>query len=145
MNNENAVQAPPVETVEGTVEKPYTLRKLRDDDLWPVLDMIGKVMPDQLQSMITELMLDTDKPQTDAERMAKYEQIGSKFAARMLVDLVRNMGKVHDEVYAFLSSVSGLTPETIQGMPFGTAPAMLWEIIKSGANADFFKAVRKLL
>ena len=35
--------------------KPYTLRKLTGEDLWPVLDIVGKVLPDDLAPLFLDI------------------------------------------------------------------------------------------
>lgn len=137
---ENTVNAQPVD---NAVEKPYTLRPLRDEDLWPVLDIIGKVMPDQLSGIMADVMLKMENKDADTEKL--MEEIGSEFVAKLLVSIVRKMNVARGEVYAFLSSVSGIPAAEIPGMPFGTTPRMIWDIVQSEVNADFFKVVSKLL
>ncbi len=131
-NQENSMQH---KAAEETAGKPYTLRPLKDGDLFPVLDIIGKVMPDELASTFAEVM---------AEEKG-IEEIGSVFVAKLLVSIVRNMGKIHDELYTFLSSVSGIPAAEIEEMEFGTTPAMLWDIVSNAKNTSFFKVVSKLL
>lgn len=126
-------------------EKPYTLRRLKDSDLWPVLDIIGKVMPDQFTDIMAEVMQQSFKVESEADVDKLIEHIGSQFVAKLAMNVLRNMNTVHDEVYAFLSSVSGIPADEIPEMGFGTTPRMLWDIVKNEANADFFKVVSKLL
>lgn len=126
-------------------EKPYNLRRLKDSDLWPVLDIIGKVMPDQFTDIMAEVMQQSFKVESETDVDKLIEHIGSQFVAKLVVNIIRNMNTVHDEVYAFLSSVSGIPAAEIPEMGFGTTPRMLWNIVKSETNADFFKVVSKLL
>lgn len=139
---EHVVNAQPVDNV---VEKPYTLRPLRDEDLWPVLDIIGKVMPDQLSGLFAEVLLKATEAGGEIDQQKLIEEIGSEFVAKLLVSIIRNMNVVRSEVYAFLSSVSGIPAAELPGMPFGTTPRMIWDIAQSEVNADFFKVVSKLL
>lgn len=126
-NMENKVQ------VEETA-KPYTLRRLKDRDLWPVLDIIGKVFPDDLSPVFVDL----------ATGQKSVREIGGIVIMKLVVAVIRNLRTVHDEVYDFLSDVSGIPAEEIEEMAFGTAPSMIWDIVKSEKNADFFKEFSKL-
>ena len=36
--------------------RPYTLRRLKDKDLWPVLDIISKVFPDDLGAVFAQIV-----------------------------------------------------------------------------------------
>lgn len=114
-------------------EKPYTLRRLKDKDLWPVLDIISKVFPDDLAPIFAQI----------ATGNKTLNQAGAEIVMKLVVAVLKNMGKVHDEVYALLADVSGLTAEEIQDMEFGTTPMMLWDIVNNEKNASFFVALSK--
>lgn len=113
-----------------TVGKPYTLRKLTDRDLWPVLDIIGKVLPDDLSSLFSQVML----------KEKSLEEVGAEGVTKIGVAIIRNMDKAQDDIYAFLADVSGISAQEIQAMPFGTTPRMIWEIVQDVKNAGFFGA-----
>lgn len=121
-------------TQEETKERPYTLRRLRDKDLWPVLDIIGKVFPDELSTVFAQLV---SKEKT-------VEEVGVTVVMRLVVAVIKNINKVHDEVYAFLSDVSGIHAAEIEEMEFGTTPMMIWDIVRNEKNNDFFGAASKL-
>lgn len=126
-----------MDNMENTVmteEKPYTLRRLKDKDLWPVLDIIGKVFPDNLSSTFVEV----------ATGQKSVQEIGGIVIMRLVTAIIRNLKTVHDEVYEFLSDVSGIPAAEIEEMPFGTTPNMIWDIVKSEKNTDFFKEFSKL-
>lgn len=126
-----------MDNVENTVmteEKPYTLRRLKDKDLWPVLDIIGKVFPDNLSAIFVEV----------ATGQKTASEVGGIVVMKLIMAVIRNLKTVHDEVYEFLSDVSGIPAAEIEEMPFGTTPNMIWDIVKSEKNADFFKEFSKL-
>ena len=114
-------------------ERPYTLRRLKDKDMWPVLYIIGQVFPGDLSSVFAEIVTGNKS----------VEQVGAEMVAKLGVAVIRNMGNVHDEVYALLSDVSGIPAEEIQEMEFGTTPMMILDIIKNEKNASFFEVVSK--
>lgn len=116
-------------------EKPYTIRRLTDDDMWQVLPILGKVIPDDLAPVFQQLM----------SKEKSLDEVGSVVAVRLVAAIMKNMPAVKADVYAFLSSVTGLDADTIKGMEIGTTPQMLWDIIAVEKNANFFKAVSRLL
>lgn len=116
------------------VNKPYTLRRLKDKDLWPVLDIIGKVFPDDLASLFVQI----------AAGEKSIREVGSIVVLRLVKAIVCNLKTVHDEVYEFLSDVSGIPAEEIEEMEFGTTPMMIWEIMRNEKNTSFFKELSKL-
>ena len=120
---------------ENTVEKAYALRELRDDDLWPLLDILGKVFPDELSVAFAQV----------ATGEKRVDEIGAEIMVKLVSAVLKNMGKVRSEVYEFLSGVTGIPADVIPGMKFGTTPKMVWDIARDVKNADFFKELSKSL
>ena len=114
-------------------ERPYTLRRLKDKDLWPILNIIGQVFPGDLSGIFAQIMTGNKN----------IEQVGAEVVMKLVVAVMRNMDTVEDEVYELLSDVSGIPAEEIGEMAFGTTPMMIWDIVKNEKNADFFVAVSK--
>ena len=112
----------------------YTLRPLMDEDLWPVLDIVGKVIPDDMNQVFA-LVASGEK---------NIKEVGYDVGFKLVTAIIKNLPKVHKEVYAFLSSVSGIPAEEIRKMKIGTTPRMIWDIAKEIGNADFFGALSKL-
>lgn len=108
--------------------KPYTLRRLDGDDLWPVLDIVGKVLPDDLAPVFTEI----------ATGEKSVAEVGGVVVFRLVSTIIKDIGKVKGEVYAFLTSVSGLTKDEINALGVMAVPKMIWEIYNAEKNVDFF-------
>lgn len=114
--------------------KPYTLRRLKDRDLFPILDIIGNVLPDNMAAIAMGIVTGNKT----------VEEVGGIVVARIVASILKNMKTVHDDVYAFLSDVSGIPVEEIEEMEFGTTPRMIWDIVKNEKNNDFFEELSKL-
>lgn len=114
----------------ATEKKPYTLRRLDGDDLWPVLEIVGKVLPDDLAPLFMEI----------ATGEKGVEEVGGIVVVRMISTVIKEIGKVKDEVYAFLGSVSGLNKDEINALGLLAVPKMIWEIYNAEKNVDFFGA-----
>lgn len=123
-----------MEEVITNEENKYNLRPLKDRDLWPVLDILGKVFPDEVGKIFAEVAVG-DKT---------IEQVGASVTMKLVTAVLKNIGKVHDEVYSLLSDLSGKPAEEIEDMPFGTTPGMIWEIVKEAKNGPFFRELAKL-
>ena len=114
--------------------RPYYLRDLKDKDLYTVLSIIDRIFPgDKLQKAFDEI----------ATGGKTIEEIGIQVATKLGFELIRNINAAHDEIYALLADMSGLSIEMLDNMPFGTGPMMIWDIVNNAKNADFFKAVFK--
>lgn len=144
--SEKEKSVPPTQEAE-TKEKPYTLRRLNDEDLWPVLDIIGKVFPDDASKLIASTLLEVTEGDTiDKAKLDKaISRVGADVVVKLATAVMKNMKLVKNEVYALLADVSGIPAEEIKKMPFGTSPMMIWDMVKNETNADFFAAVSKSL
>lgn len=124
------------EVIEETIiEKAYELRRLKDDDLWPILDIIAKVFPDDLSTVFAQIVT----------KEKSVQEVGAIVMTKLVVAVCKNIKYVRDEVYSLLSDVSGIPAEAIAGMEFGTTPMMIMDIAKDAKNASFFKVLSKLL
>ena len=147
--------------VDNAVEKgrPYMLRPLYDEDLYPVLDIIAKVCPEDLQPVFSKVMakfgsleklapaVDKDAPEeakilAEAARRKALEELANDIGVDIVMQLgltiIRNLKTVKNEVYALLSDLSGIDADEIRRMPFGTTPRMIMDVVKDIRNLDFF-------
>lgn len=122
-------------TEEVEIERKYELRRLKDRDLYPVLDILGKVLPDDLTALLASA----------ARRGKKIDDIGAAVTLKLITAVCKNINKVHDELYELLADVSGIPGKEIEEMEFGTTPMMIWDIVKNEKNAGFFSVLSKSL
>lgn len=130
-NKENVIEM----TNEEAVSKPYVMRELKDKDLFPILDIIATVMPDDLSEVFVQIVT---KEKT-------VNEVGGMVIYKIVIAVLKNIGMVHKEIYALLSDMSGIPADEIPEMPFGTTPSMIWDIVNNAKNASFFKELSKLL
>ena len=119
---------------EETMVRPYTLRRLVDRDLFPILGIISEVFPDDLAKVFVQL----------STKEKSVQEVGAMAVMKMVLAVLKNMDKVQDDVYALLSDVSGIPAEDIKSMEFGTTPMMIWDIVDNEKNNGFFKVLSKL-
>lgn len=120
--------------MEAEIPDSYILRPLCDEDLYPMLAIIGKVFPDDLKGAFVSV----------ASGEKTVRQIGYDVGYKLVVAVIKNLHTIGDEVYAFLSDLSGIAPEIIRKMKFGTTPKMIWEIYREAQNSDFFQVFSEL-
>jgi hypothetical protein len=121
-------------SAEAAVEKPYTLRSLNDGDLFPIVDIVTKVLPEDMSDVFMQI----------ASGEKSLEQLGGIALYKIIVAVLRNISKVRSELYALLSDLSGIPADEIPNMPFGTTPDMIWAVAADAKNANFFKVLSKL-
>lgn len=122
-----------METKENIIEKPYTLRDLTDEDMYPVIDIIATVFPEDLTPIIMKV----------AAGEKKIDELGAVAVIQIVRAILKNIGSIRDDLYAFLGDMAGIPADDIRKMPFGTTPMMIRDIVNDVKGADFFKVVSK--
>ncbi|MBR5786253.1 MAG: hypothetical protein IKY41_06140 [Clostridia bacterium] len=113
----------------------FHLRPLRDDDMYTIIHLVEALLPEEgVRDAFAAVALGN----------LSFAQVGARVMVDMILSVMKNAGAVKDDLYAFLSDLSGITPEKIREMPFGTTPAMLWALVNDAKNADFFEDVSML-
>lgn len=122
------------EIKETTTEKPYTLRRLNDEDLFTVVEIIGIALPEEAKAAFAQAVAGGD-----------VVKRGGMVAFDIVKFIMKNIKACKNEVYALLSDLSGIPADEIRTMPFGTTPKMLKEIFENEKDSDFFTDLSKLL
>lgn len=120
---------------EEIIEKPYTLRNLKDRDLFPLLQIFKKIGLKDFKEPFIQV----------ASGQKTMKQIGYLVALDMADVLVCNIPKAEEEIYSLWSSLSDIPAEEIKEMEFGTLPMMIVDTFKEMRNTSFFKVLSKLL
>lgn len=121
--------------VEEVIERPYTLRKFKDGDLWPLLQILKKIGIKDCKEAFVQV----------ATGEKSLKQIGMLAAFDMADILIGNLTKVEADAYALYADMSGLTVEEIKEMEFGTLPLMILDSFEEVKGTSFFKVLSKLL
>jgi len=117
-----------------TVERPYTLRKMKDGDLFPILKIFRKLGLKEFKGSLQQM----------AEGKT-VEELGVLVLLDMADVIIGNIDKAEDDIYGFWSDLSGISVEEIKEMEFGTLPLMIYDSFKEVKNASFFTVLSKLL
>lgn len=127
------------EVVEGQVkeviERPYTLRKFKDGDLFLLLQILKKIGIKDCKEAFIQV--------ASGEKSVK--EIGILTAFDLADILIGNLAKAEDEIYTLYSSLSGIPVEEMKEMEFGTLPLMIYDSFSEVKNTAFFKVLSKLL
>lgn len=135
VTEENAVQEveKPVE-----VERPYKLRGLKDKDLWPLLKIMRGIGLSEFKDILMQAF---GKNSGENAEM----QLGMTTITGIVGIIVEHAEEVKEDLYKLCSDLSGLTPEAIQDLEFGTMPLMLVDALTGVKNTAFFTALFKFL
>lgn len=124
-----------IPTQEEVIEKPYTLRNLKDGDLFPLLQILKKIGLKDFKEPFIQV--------ASGEKTLK--QVGIFTAIDMADVLICNLPKAENEIYALWERLSGIPADEIREMEFGTLPMMIVDTFKEMRNTTFFKVLSKLL
>ena len=149
--NETAVQA----TGENVRLKPYTLRKLSAEDVFPMLTIVKKIglkeFSDLLNKETLENVVDLFLRDTEAEKSGDNENtmvaIGLSIlpTAMDIVDVVLgNIVKIENDLYKFLEQISDLSVDEIKKLEMADFFEMIVDVVKKEEFKDFFSVVSKL-
>lgn len=123
------------ETTEEIIERPYTLRKLKDGDLIPLLGLFRKLGLKDFKDTIVK-----------AANGGNVQEIGVEALLNIGDVVIANLEtEAGNAIYEFYSSMSGIPVEEIKDMEFGTLPMMIYDSFSEVKNASFFKVLAKLL
>ena len=123
------------EKIEEVIERPYILRKLKDGDLFPLLQLFRKIGLKDFKSALMQV--------TDGKQL---KEIGVSIFLEMADIIIENIGgSAGDDIYSFWAELSGISVEEIKEMEFGTLPLMIYDSFNEVKNASFFKVLSKLL
>lgn len=120
---------------EVNIVRPYTLRKLNDGDLIPLLSLFRKLGLKEFKDVILK-----------AANGGNAAAIGIE-ATLNIGDVVisRLEGDAGEAVYDFYSSLCGIPVSEMKQMEFGTLPLMIYDSFAEVKNTSFFKVLAKLL
>lgn len=139
--------------VEEAVERPYNLRKLQDDDLWPLLQLLRKLgikdAKDTYAKYKNIVQFNPADYATKEEAEQALEELQEKKGVEIILDIaefvISKMDTHKDAVYEFYSGMSGIPADDIKKMEFGTLPLMIYDSFNGVKNTAFFKVLFRLL
>lgn len=119
------------------IERPYTLRKLKDRDLIPLLGILRKLGLKEYKEVITQAF-----HAGECEKMAVYINVALSLGDVIIANLE---GGAAEDIFNFWSALSGIPVEDMKEAEFGTLPLMIYDTFSEAKNCSFFKVLAKLL
>ena len=145
------------ETVEEVIERPYSLRKLADADLFPLLQLLRKLGFKDIKNAVTKAIEESKNKnifnpndyETEKEKVNALKKMQDTASIEVLLDmadlLISKIDTHSDDIYAFFSNLAGESVEEIKKKEFGTLPLMIYDSFLEVKNTAFFKVLSKLL
>ena len=129
----------------------FELRTLKSDDLFPMFGILSKIgfkdlkeiiTPDKIKdmkSMISQKDDEDEDENTDATTM-----LGVSVVLEVVSIIMKNLPSCKNEIYTFLSGLSGMTVKEIGNLDMVTFTEMIVAVVQKQEFKDFFKVVSKL-
>ena len=141
-----------VESVEPEVVKPYTLRKLCADDIFPMARIIVKIgfeefkdifQQDNIKNILKKVTERETAEGNDNSDIATSVGVQVMFSVGQIV--LTNLTSCRDDIYNFLSGVSGMEQKDIAALDLEVFAEMIIDVFQKPEFANFIKVVSKLL
>ncbi|GFI18889.1 hypothetical protein IMSAGC009_04068 [Lachnospiraceae bacterium] len=117
------------------IERPYTLRRLKDGDLFPLLKILKKIGIRDCKEAFIQV--------ASGEKSVK--EIGVMASFDITDILIGNLAKAEDEIYELWSDLSGIPAGEMKDMEFGTLPLMIMDTFSEARNTVFFRVLSRFL
>lgn len=130
---------------EEVVKRPYTLRKMRDDDLFPLLQLFRSIGLKEFKDAWTKARTKVKVNPDDAKSDDAKKEIGIDLFLDMADIMISKIATHSDAIYGFYERLSSIPAGEIKSMEFGTLPLMIYDSFSEIKNTAFFKVLFKLL
>ena len=124
-------------------EKKYELRKLEAKDIAPIASILSKIGIKEIKGCFSHAdMQSLTDGKTTEESIAA---VGAAVMFEMAGVILGNYEKCQNDIFRFLSSLSGMDMKQIESLPLDTFAEMVIDVVKKEEFKDFMKVVSKLL
>lgn len=145
-------QAQPVQNeLNKTEQKPYTLRKLCADDLFPMSRIISGIGLNEFKSAfdpneIKTLVKSISKSDDDNAPVSDdvVASVGMSVVLSVAQVIFSHLSACKDDIYTFLSNLSGIPVEGIGQLDPDVFLEMIIDVIQKPEFENFLKVVSKL-
>ena len=131
----------------------YELRKLQSKDVFSMLRIINKIGVKEFKGVlesdaVKQAIASTTTPNPasgEPEPKVETDKIGMTVALEIVNVLIMNIPSCEDDIYTFLSSLSGLKKKDVQELEMNVFFSMIMDVFKKQEFASFFGDVSKLV
>ena len=116
----------------------FEIRKLKADDIFPMFKLLSKVGIKDLKTINPETLKAMNSGSADTTA------VGFEIMMNLVEVLMENLPSCKTEIYSFLASLTGLSPEAISELDMATFAELVIAVVQKDDFKDFFKVVAKL-
>lgn len=131
----------------------FELRTLKSDDLFPMFGILSKIgfkdlkeiiTPDKIKDMKSMISQKDDEDENTDENTDATTMLGVSVVMEVVSIIMKNLPSCKNEIYTFLSGLSGMTVKEIGNLDMVTFTEMIVAVVQKQEFKDFFKVVSKL-
>ena len=128
-----------------TIEKKYELRELQSKDMFPMFRVINKIGVKEFKACFeADEVKNAMSAITNKQESANLEAIGLQVMIELASVVISHIGDAEQEIYAFLSGLSGMSKKELEELDMITFTEMIVDVFKKEEFKDFFGVVSKL-
>lgn len=121
-------------------EKKYELRALASKDVFPMFRIISKIGVKEFKQCF-----ESDEVKEAIKKGAdNLEAVGMSVFLDMAGIIISNVGNAEDEIYTFLSGLSGMKRKELEELDMVTFVGMIVDVIRKEEFKDFIGVVSEL-
>lgn len=123
----------------------FEIRNLAARDVAPMCRIISKIGLSEFKDAIPSETINSVFKENGDEEGDEAVAVGISVVVSIADIVFRNIDKVEKDLFTWLASVSGLTPEEVSSLSLADFATLIGAVFKSEDFNDFFTAVRALL
>ena len=125
----------------------YTIRDLTSEDVFPMFTIISTIGVDQFTACfdseeVRQMMKQMQKDGVDSTALST--EVGIAVVMKIAQVLMKNLPSCKDDIYQFLSGLTGMTKKEIASLPMNTFFKMIIDVVKKDEFKDFIGVVSEL-
>lgn len=134
--------------METTMERPYTLKKLSAEDLFPCAAVINKIGFTEIKKCMSVEKVKAIMESLNAEDPNNehfVESVGMEIIMDVVGVILANLENCKESLYKLLSNLTGMKKEAIAALDIDVFAQLIIDVVKKEEFKDFFKVVSGLL
>ncbi len=124
-----------------TTEKKYELKPLQSKDVFPMFRIISKIGIKEFRDCFNSAEV---KDAIAKGNKADVNALGMNIMLDVASVVISHVGDAEQEIYAFLSGLSGMSKKEIEALDMVTFFEMIVDVFKKEEFKDFIGVVSKL-
>ena len=122
----------------------YTLRNLQAKDVFIMAKIIGAIGIEEFKYVFSADFINSITSDLNGDEKDITSAVGVEMFFEIAGIVVNNLPKCEKDVYAFISSLSGIPAKDVETLPMNTFFQIIIAVVKKDEFKDFIGVVSKL-